>query len=292
MKIDQRDADAALGGEVHAHSSWILPLLLLVIAAAIAGGFFIFLAGPTVEDIQGNTPWPTASADTADIRIDGVLYRIPANYTKFRRSRSDGDQDDVPMHALLPNMSPWSPGDAKAFASNAPDAKVIQFTLALDRAPLTYQQKFERGIKPRADNQEGEAGPFGLTQYQVQPRHRLREHGVVHGDAGRRLRTRHALRRVAEHRLRLKLHARHAPARQCGSDLQVQARPSGAMETDRRRHHGPDRVVPARNRSYGFFDNRRRGRQIHLQDRHLEMIGRLAVFGVFEDHADELVADH
>lgn len=169
MKIDQRDADAALGGEVHAHSSWILPLLLLVIAAAIAGGFFIFLAGPTVEDIQGNTPWPTASADTADLRIDGVLYRIPSNYTKFRRSRSNGEQDDVPMHALLPNMSPWSPGDAKAFASNAPDAKVIHFTLAIDRARLTYQQKFERGIKPRADNEEGEAGPFGLTQFKFSP---------------------------------------------------------------------------------------------------------------------------
>jgi len=169
MQIDQRDADAALGGEVHAHSSWMLPATLLVVAAAIAGGVFVYLTGPTVEDIQGNTPWPTASAETSDIRIDGVLFRIPANYTKFRRSRSSGDQDDVPMHALLPNMSPWSPTDAAAFASNARDAKVIHFTLAIDRAPLTYQQKFERGIKPLADNPEGLPGPFGLTQYKFGP---------------------------------------------------------------------------------------------------------------------------
>ncbi len=165
MKIDQRDADAALGGEVHAHSSWMLPALLLGVAAAIAAGVFFYLTGPTVDEIQGNVTSPTASAAKADIRVDGVLFRIPANYTKLSRSRYDGDQDDVPMHALLPGMSPWSPGDAKAFASNAPDSRVVHFTLAIDRTPLTYQEKFERGIKPRADNPEGEPGPFGLTQY-------------------------------------------------------------------------------------------------------------------------------
>lgn len=167
MKIDQRDADAALGGEVHAHSSWMLPAIVLFLAVVIGGGVFWYLTSSSsvVDEIQGNVPSPSASTDTADIRIDGVLFRVPANYTKFRRSRYDGDQDDLPLHALLPNLSPWSPGDAAAFASNAPNARVILFTLAVDRAPLTYQQKFERGIKPAAENPEGEPGPFGLTQY-------------------------------------------------------------------------------------------------------------------------------
>lgn len=169
MKIDQRDADAALGGEVHAHSSWILPAVLLVIAAGIAIGIFVYLTGPTVDEIQGNLPAPTSSSNTADIRVDGARFRIPANYTKFRRSRYNGDQDDVPMHALLPGMSPWAAGDAAAFASNAPNARVIHFTLAMDRAPLTYQQKFERGIKPLAQVPEGEQGPFGLTQFKFGP---------------------------------------------------------------------------------------------------------------------------
>jgi hypothetical protein len=169
MKIDQRDADAALGGEVHPHSSWILPAIFVVVAALIAGGVFIYLTGPTVEELQGNVPQPTSAADTADIRIDGVLFRVPANYTKFRRSRYDGDQDDLPLHALLPNLSPWSPGDARAFASDAKDARVVHFTLEIDRARLTYQEKFERGIKPDALNPEGEPGPFGLTQYKFGP---------------------------------------------------------------------------------------------------------------------------
>ena len=173
MKIDQRDADAALGGEVHAHSSWILPLFVLLIAVAIGIGVYVFLAGPTVEEvqgnIQGNTYSPTSSAQTSDLRIDGVQYRIPANYTKYGRSRSGGDQEDVPMHALLPNLSPWTPADAAEFSSNAAETRVVHFTLAIDRAHLAYQDKFERGIRPLALKPEGEPGPFGLTQFRFGP---------------------------------------------------------------------------------------------------------------------------
>jgi len=147
----------------------MLPAVVLALAVAIAVGVFFYLTGPTVEEIQGNVPSPTASAETADLRVDGVLFRVPANYTKYRRSRYSGDHEDVPMHALLPNLSPWSPGDAAAFASNAPNARVIHFTLTVDRGPLTYEQKFDRGIRPAAENEAGEPGPFGLTQYKFGP---------------------------------------------------------------------------------------------------------------------------
>ena len=165
MKIDQRDADAALGGEVHAHSSWILPAILLTVAALIAGGFYIFFTGPTVEDLQGNTTWPTASTATADIHIDNAVFRIPANYTKLRRSRSDGDADDIPMFALLPGITPWTQNEAAEFRSNDAKARVMELSLAVDKTPLTYQDKFERGIRPLSTTPDGIEGPFGLTTY-------------------------------------------------------------------------------------------------------------------------------
>lgn len=166
MKIDQRDADAALGGgEVHSHSSWILPFALFVIAVVIGGGVLVYLAGPTVEDLSGNTPSPTASSATAEIRIEGGVFRIPANYTRFSRARSDGDQEKVELYALLPNLSPWSPGDRDKFASNGPDSSVLQFTLMVDRGRFTYEENFDRAIKPLAVNPEGSPGPFGLTEF-------------------------------------------------------------------------------------------------------------------------------
>ena len=174
MKIDQRDADAALrGDEVHPHSSWILPLFVLLIAVAIGTGVYLFLAGPTVEDMQGNfqgnTYSPTVDPSPAEISVDGAVFRIPGQYTMYRRSRSDGEQDDVPMHALLPELSPWSPAKASEFSSNMASAKVIRFTVSIDRSNLTYEGKFERGIRPLADNPEGESGPFGLTKYKFSP---------------------------------------------------------------------------------------------------------------------------
>lgn len=174
MKIDQRDADAAIGGgEVHAHSSWILPLFVLLIAIALGIGVFVFLAGPTVEEVrgnfQGNTYSPTADASTADVNIDNVLFRIPGNFTMHRRSRSSGDHDDAPLHALLPNIEPWSAAKAGEFSSNLSGAKVIRFTLAVDRARLEYEKKFDKGIRPLADEPDGTPGPFGLTMYKFSP---------------------------------------------------------------------------------------------------------------------------
>ena len=165
MKIDQRDADAALGGEVHAHSSWILPAIFLVVAGLIGIGFYILFTGPTVDDLQGNTAWPTASAETADIRIDNAVFRVPANYTKLRRSRSDGDAEDIPMHALLPNLTPWTQAEAREFNSNAKDSRVVQILLAVDHAKLTYQDKFDRGIRPRSSTPESIPGPYDLMTY-------------------------------------------------------------------------------------------------------------------------------
>ena len=82
-----------------------------------------------------------------------------------RRSRSSGDHDDAPLHGLIPNIEPWSAAKAVEFSSNLANARVIRFTLAVDRARLKYEEKFDKGIRPLADNPAGEPGPFDLTMY-------------------------------------------------------------------------------------------------------------------------------
>jgi len=169
MKIDQRDAEAALGSEVHRHSSWTMPAVLVLITAAIGVGIFIYLTGPTVQELQGTAPSPTASADPIDLKVDGIAFRIPAYYTESRATRSGGDQDEVDLHVLLPDLHPWTQTDKAAFESNAPDALVVHFTLKPDRQQLTDDQRFERALRPQTINPQGVAGPHGLTQFDFSP---------------------------------------------------------------------------------------------------------------------------
>lgn len=165
MKIDQRDADAALGSDVHRHSSWTMPAILILITAGIGIGIFFYLTGPTVQDLAGTTPSPTGSAEPVDLKVDGIPYRIPAYYTESRAARAGGDQDEVDMHVLLPDLHPWTSTDAAAFASNAPDARVVHFVLKPDRQSLTEGQRFERALRPQTTNPDGVPGPYGLTQF-------------------------------------------------------------------------------------------------------------------------------
>lgn len=165
MKIDQRDADAALGANVHRHSSWSMPLTLLIVTAVIGAGIFIYLTGPTVQDLQGRTPSPTAATDPVDLRVDGIAFRIPGNYTEFRATRSGGDQDEVALHVLLPDLHPWRPVDAEAFASNAPNSRAIHIVLKQDHQRLTEAERFERALKPQTNNPDGTPAADGLTQY-------------------------------------------------------------------------------------------------------------------------------
>jgi len=145
-----------------------MPAILVVITAAIGVGIYIYLAGPTVQDFQGTAPSPTASAEPVDLKVDGIAYRIPAFYTESRAARAGGDQDEVKLHVLLPDLHPWTQTDAAAFDSNARDARVVHVVLKPDHQPLTADQTFDRALRPQTVNADGVPGPYGLTQFDFQ----------------------------------------------------------------------------------------------------------------------------
>ena len=89
MKIDEKAARDAIGdADVRRFSSWTIPLVVLLVAAAIGIGIFVFLAGPTVEEVQGN--------------IQGNTYSPTADTSRAHNHRRFGLLDPGKLHDAPP----------------------------------------------------------------------------------------------------------------------------------------------------------------------------------------------
>lgn len=158
------NGDSEFGGEMKRGRTWFIPLELLGVIVVLGGVAYWFLTGPSI-DMSGTKPSPTADTSSVEMAIDGFALSVPANYLPFGRNRAGGDQEDVRMRALMPDMRGWNAQDATLFASNAPDAKVVQIGVGLTKDLNTEKARFEKVLRPYTQNPDGEPGPYGLTKY-------------------------------------------------------------------------------------------------------------------------------
>jgi hypothetical protein len=158
------DGNSDFGGEMKRASNWHLPLELLGVIIVLGGIAYWILTGQSI-DLSGTKPDPTDSKTPVEMSVDGLALTIPANYMPLGRNRAGGEQEDVRLRTLLPDMRGWSRQDAALFASNAPDAKVVQIGIGLTKDRNTEKQRFEKVLKPYVVNEDGEQGPYGLTKY-------------------------------------------------------------------------------------------------------------------------------
>jgi hypothetical protein len=156
--------DSDFGGEMKRGRTWFIPLELLAVIVVLGGVAYWFLTGQSI-DMSGTKPSPTSDTSVVEMSIDGYALSVPANYLPFGRNRSGGDQEDIRLRALLPDMRGWSRQDAAQFASNAPDAKVVQIGVGLTKDRNTEKARFEKVLRPYTQNPDGEPGPYGLTKY-------------------------------------------------------------------------------------------------------------------------------
>jgi hypothetical protein len=158
------NGDSEFGGEMKRGRTWFIPLELLGVIIVLGGVAYWVLTGQSI-DMSGTKPSPTADTSTIDLSIDGYTLAVPANYLPFGRNRSGGEQEDIRLRALMPDLRGWSRQDANLFASNAPDAKVVQIGVSLTKDRNTEKARFEKVLRPYTENPDGEPGPYGLTKY-------------------------------------------------------------------------------------------------------------------------------
>jgi hypothetical protein len=146
-------------------SSWTTPLRIFFITVVLAGGYLYYYLGPSVDDIQGNTPKASVSTVPIELIVGGTTFSIPENFTQFPRARRGGVRDNVALYAMLPNLGPFTHDDAEYFEDSTKTSPIVHFQIESYRAPFNEEERFSRIYRPKIADLEGSKGPDGLTAY-------------------------------------------------------------------------------------------------------------------------------
>jgi hypothetical protein len=173
MASELRDED------VKTESSWAGPARILFITLILAGGFVYYYFGPSVDELQGNSPRASTSKEPVTVNVAGETFTIPQNYTQFVKTRRGGVQDTVDLYAILPDLEGFTIAHQDYFEGNADSSPIIHISLQDLYAPdrrfgeeklthrMTEREKFERIYLPLAVDPKGESARYGFTRYRL-----------------------------------------------------------------------------------------------------------------------------
>jgi len=154
------------GIEAKQDSSWTAPLTILGVTLLISFGFLYRYFGPTLTEIRGDTPDPSASDVPIVMDIGRARLIVPTNFTRFPRARRDGPRDSVALYSLLPEFEAFTVEKAAVFDSNSPDSPVIYFDISNYSSALSEVDRLEKVYKEKIVDPQGRDGPYGLTVYE------------------------------------------------------------------------------------------------------------------------------
>ncbi|MFO1186395.1 MAG: hypothetical protein U1E87_02415 [Alphaproteobacteria bacterium] len=165
--------------DIKTESSWAGPARILFITLILAGGFVYYYFGPSVEDLQGNSPKASTSREPVTVQIAGDAFTIPQNYTQFSKTRRGGAQDTVELFAILPDFEGFTIAHQEDFEGNAENSPVVHITLQDLHAQsrrfqnekleqrMTEREKFERIYLPLVVDPKGDSARYGFTRYRL-----------------------------------------------------------------------------------------------------------------------------
>ncbi len=153
-------------GEIHQHSGWLIPLILVVVVVVLCAALLLYYMRPFALS-RNAAPFRDnrASFVAIPVNLAEVALRIPRRYIDPGTAR----KNMVALVAALPDLRGFSENDAQLFANNAPDSPLVHLLIRADRDSLNASQRLQRVYIPYIADSAGEKGPFGLTHYAFRP---------------------------------------------------------------------------------------------------------------------------
>jgi hypothetical protein len=170
--------------DVHQHSGWWFPAVILLAVALLCGVFLLYdlRPGPAPKGVGR-----TGDMAPVSLSIGRARLVVPANYLDSRSARAGGAQDVVTMSALIPDMRGYTPADARLFYGNAPDSPVVHLQFKAGEKDLGARERLQRIYGPYLADTAGKKGGFGLTQYAFHPDSGYSRFDLFAGQEGGRL---------------------------------------------------------------------------------------------------------
>ena len=149
--------------EVHQHSGWWFPGVILAAIALLSVGFLLYDLRPG--------PGGGRTGDMAPVRLSlgDLKLTVPANYLDSRNVRNGGAQDAVTISALLPDLRGYSAAEARLFQGNPPDSPVVHLQFKAGESDLDAAARLQRIYSPYLADARGKDGGFDPAQYAFRP---------------------------------------------------------------------------------------------------------------------------
>ncbi|HEX4369878.1 MAG TPA: hypothetical protein VH019_00910 [Rhizomicrobium sp.] len=149
-------------GEIHQHSGWLIPLILVVVVVVLCAALLLYYMRPFALS-RNAAPFRDnrASFVAIPVNLAGLALSIPRRYVEPGATR----KNMVALVAALPDMRGFSEDDSQLFANNSPDSPLVHLLIRADRDSLDTRQRLQRIYMPYIANGAGGKGPFGLTHY-------------------------------------------------------------------------------------------------------------------------------
>lgn len=268
---------------------WLYPLIIAGITAAIAVVFLWYLLGPSIDDLTGASIRPTSQSNVYEVVLGERRFDIPGNYIRLPAARRTGPAAEIELDGLLPDLHGFADGDEDEIRDVSPNSPLVAIKLTAERPLLTERERFERVYLKNADQNAEQEVFEGFTAT------RMSEDS---GYAGQQVFS----REDDGHFAAIVCTADGPNGEIGGYCLREMAWGSGLTATygfrrgQLKNWKALDaavkallvRLEPAAARSSGLSPL---FRQIDIQDRHIELVGRLAVLDIFRHDADEVRAE-
>ena len=102
------------------------------------------------------------------VEVGGTLFSIPAHYTRSAQTRSQKVQSFVELHALLPDLKPYSRKLDKEFLRIDATSPLVIITLRASERPLPERRIFEDVLTPFISG-AGQVRDDGLQLFRFKP---------------------------------------------------------------------------------------------------------------------------